>query len=125
MIEAGIRAEPFPVYGDGHQTRDFTYVGDVVDACMAAAASDVEPATFANVSGGSQVDVDELLHIVGDVLGTPISIERHPAQPGDVRRTGGATERAAELFDWKPATALAEGIANQVNWHLVRHGQSG
>jgi len=123
MIEATLDGRPFPLYGDGLQVRDFTYVGDIVAATVAAATAETDPATVVNVAGGGSVTLLDLVALMGDTIGTPITIDWRPAQPGDVRRTGGSIERARELLAWQPATDIATGVADQVDWHRTRRAR--
>jgi UDP-glucuronate 4-epimerase len=106
---------PVPVYGDGEQVRDFTYVADAAHATVLAATSaDTAPGTVLNVSGGSSATVNEVLRLVAEHVGVEILRQELPAQPGDVRITGGTTERAQRLLGWQPGVPLSEGIKRQV-----------
>jgi nucleoside-diphosphate-sugar epimerase len=122
IVEAALDGRPFPVYGDGSQVRDFTFVDDVVAANLAAARRDVPAGTVVNVSGGGSVSLIEVIGVVGDLVGRDVVLERRPVQPGDVRRTGGANERAHRLLGWAPRVALREGLRRQVDWHRERRG---
>lgn len=117
MIEAARRGGAFPLYGDGTQIRDFTYVGDVVSANVLAATADTAPGTVVNIAGGAMTRLIDLVEMVGALVGDPVSIDWLPPEPGDVARTGGAVELAARLLDWAPRVGLDEGIAAQVAWH--------
>jgi UDP-glucuronate 4-epimerase len=116
MLDAGLAGTPFPLYGDGTAVRDFTYVDDVVAATIAAAEADVAPGTVLNVAGGGEIAVKELLDLAGEVVGRAIPVAFHPAQPGDVTRTGGAIDRAQRLLGWEPKVAVPEGVAAQAAW---------
>jgi len=118
LLEAGLSDQPFPLFGDGSAVRDFTYVADIVAANLAAASSDCEPGTVVNIAGGASTTVADLIAAAGDVLGEALPVERKPAQPGDVQRTGGSIERAQRLLGWEPRTDLREGLVAQLNWHL-------
>jgi UDP-glucuronate 4-epimerase len=120
MIEAGLAGDPFPLFGDGEQIRDFTYVDDAVEANVLAAAVDVPAGSVINVAGGESVSLLEVIYIVEDIIGRPIVLDRRPGQPGDVRRTGGAHRRAAALLGWSPKIRLREGLRRQVAWHRAR-----
>ena len=120
LIEAALSGEPFPFYGDGRQVRDFTYVADVVEANLLAAARSVPPGSVINIAGGSTTTLLEVMNIVSELVGRPIELDRQPAQPGDVARTGGSTELAARLLGWKPRVPLREGLATQLSWHRER-----
>ena len=113
LIGAALSGARFPLYGDGQQTRDFTYVGDVVDALCAAAES---PWTgVANIGGGSRTSMAEVIRIVGQLLGRAVETVRRPAQPGDVRDTAADTALARQAFGYVPATPLAEGLARMAS----------
>ena len=117
LLAAAFSGESFPLYGDGSAVRDFTYVDDVVGANMAAAHHDCEPGTVVNIAGGSSITMTDLISLAADVVGQPPTIDRQPNQPGDVARTGGTTERARVLLDWKPSTDLRTGLTAQAAWH--------
>lgn len=119
LIEASRRGTPFPLYGDGQQIRDFTYVGDVVEANVRAAATALPAGTVMNIAGGSSTRLVDLVDLVGEAVGRPVPVEWLPAQPGDVLRTGGSIDRATELLGWTPKVSLAEGVDKQVAWHLL------
>lgn len=120
LLEAAITGEPFPMFGDGSQVRDFTYVGDVVEANVLAAEASLPPGTVVNVAGGSSVDMRSVVRLVGSIVGRPIALELLPPQPGDVVRTGGAIDRARELLGWAPRVPLEEGLVAQAAWHAGR-----
>lgn len=110
--------EPVPVYGDGEQIRDFTYVSDVARATLAASTSDLDPGTLLNVAGGSSTTVNTVLGLVSECIGREALTHRLPQQPGDVRTTGGTIDRARRLLGWEPEVPLAEGVKRQVAHQL-------
>lgn len=114
LIESALTGRPFPLYGDGTAVRDFTYVEDIAEATIVAGLESVPPGTVLNVGGGSPVNVAQLIDLVSETVGTPVPVDRQPASPGDVRRTGGATEGARSLLGWEPRTTLERGIQEQV-----------
>jgi UDP-glucuronate 4-epimerase len=120
FIERVAAGEPVPVYGDGEQVRDFTYVGDAARATIAAATADVPPGTVLNVAGGSSTTVNRVLEMVGECVGRAPILRHLPEQPGDVRATGGTIERARRYLGWEPEVPLAEGIKRQVAHQLGR-----
>lgn len=120
MIESARQQTPFNVFGDGSHVRDFTFVGDVVEANVRAASATVEPGEVVNVAGGSSTTVRELLELVGEAVGQPVVADWQAQQPGDVHATGGDTSRAARVLGWSPRVTLPEGIAAQVEWHRHR-----
>jgi nucleoside-diphosphate-sugar epimerase len=112
LIEAALRGDPFPLFGDGHQTRDFTYVDDVVDALCGAAAS--AWTGVANIGGGSRTSMAEVIDIVGSLVGRAVETVQWPAQPGDVRDTAADTALARHAFGYAPTMPLPKGLAYMV-----------
>lgn len=104
------------IYGTGEQVRDFTYVGDVVEANLLAATKDVSAGSVLNVAGGSHVSVNEVIQIFGELSNSAIPVKYVEAIAGDVRQTGGDTSAIRSTLGWKPTVTLREGIAKQLRW---------
>jgi nucleoside-diphosphate-sugar epimerase len=119
FIEAAMADRPIVVYGDGQQTRDFTYVGDVVRANLLAmtAPDQAEPI---NIGGGRRVSLNEVIDLIGETTGRRLRIDRRAPLPGDARHTGADGKRAEALLGYRPETDLATGLAAQVAWVLER-----
>jgi nucleoside-diphosphate-sugar epimerase len=117
LISAALRGDPFPLFGNGRQTRDFTFVGDVVAALHAAALSSWTG--VANIGGGSRASMAEVIGMVGPLVGRDVQVARLPAQPGDVRDTAADTALARRAFGYLPAVSLAEGLARMVEAEAV------
>lgn len=120
LVEAALDQEPFPLYGDGSHVRDFTYVGDVVEANVLAGRADAPAGTVVNVCAGGSTVLRDVIDAVGEAVGAPVPVERLGEQAGDVQRTGGSNEAAARILGWAPRTSLADGIAAQAHWHRAR-----
>jgi UDP-glucuronate 4-epimerase len=120
FVDAALAGDSVPVHGDGEQIRDFTFVDDVVAANLAAAGVDEPPDGPINVAGGSAISVNGLLALIGELTGQPVLRDEQPAQPGDVRRTGGSIERAADVLGWMPLVPLEEGVRRQIAWAVNR-----
>jgi len=120
LIEAALAQVSFPIFGDGSQVRDFTYVDDVVAANIAAASADVPPGTVVNVAGGGSSTLSDVIRIVEGLTGRAIALDRRGAQAGDVERTGGAIDRARSALGWSPQVSVGDGLARQVDWHVRR-----
>ncbi len=116
FLSAAAQGEHITVFGTGEQVREFTYVGDIVAANLAAWSSDVAPGTVINLSGGSSVSVNEVLDVIQELADAPLKIERRDKVTGDVFRTGGSTRRARDLLGWQPSTELRAGLARQYEW---------
>jgi UDP-glucose 4-epimerase len=119
FLEAALERRPIPVYGDGQQTRDFTYVADAVQANLLAMTAPVR-AEAINVGGGRRITVNEVLELVGRSSGRRLKIERTDAQPGDARHTGADGTRAEALLGYTPQVTLEDGLAEEAAW--VAHG---
>lgn len=115
FIRAALKDEPIQVYGDGEQTRDFTYVADAVQANWLALGPGAPGGVF-NIGGGSRVSVNQVLATLEAILGRPVRREYRPVQPGDVSHTWADTTRARERLGFTPAVSLAEGLRQEVEW---------
>jgi nucleoside-diphosphate-sugar epimerase len=120
LCEAVLRGATFPRFGDGMQIREFTYVDDIVAGNLLAAERNVAPATVANLAGGGEITLNDLIDLVGELAHTRVKVDEQPAQAGDALRNGGATDRAYELLAWQPRMSLRDGIARQLAWHELR-----
>ncbi len=115
LCEAACGGDPFELYGDGGQSRDFTFVSDVVDATVRASAAS-RPAELINVGGGQEATMNDVIGIIETLSGERLSLDRGPVQRGDVRRTGADTSRAQRQLGWRPAVSLAVGLAAELAW---------
>jgi nucleoside-diphosphate-sugar epimerase len=115
FITRALKGEPLPIFGDGLQLRDYTYVGDVVAGTMAAAENG-RPGTAYNIGGGLTTNVLEVVKILERILGRPIAVDHRPPSRGDARNTHADPALAAEHLGFAPATSLEEGLAAQTEW---------
>jgi nucleoside-diphosphate-sugar epimerase len=115
FIRAALRDEPIALYGDGEQTRDFTFVGDAVAATIAAATRGV-PGTAYNIGGGSRVSMNEVVKIIERIAGRPLQVRREDAQKGDMRDTYADTSLARKDLGFVPTVSLEEGIQAEYRW---------
>jgi UDP-glucose 4-epimerase len=116
FIRALRAGRPIPVFGDGRQTRDFTFVGDVVEATCRAADAAVPPGTVLNVAGGSRVGLGAAIEELARLTGRTARLEPATGGPGEMRDTYADIGRAAERLGWRPKTALAEGLRDEIAW---------
>jgi nucleoside-diphosphate-sugar epimerase len=111
LVRAALSGEPFEIYGDGRQTRDFTFVGDVVQALRDAARSPW--CGTANIGGGSRRSLNDAVEIIGELLGH-LRILRRREAAGDARDTAADISVAAAAFGYRPQTSLRDGLAAMV-----------
>jgi UDP-glucose 4-epimerase len=122
FCNAALTHKPLKVFGDGRQTRDFTFVADIVAATRAAASyPNVTGGTF-NIGGGSQVSLHDALLVLQELVGRPLEITRLPAEVGDVRDTGADIRRARAELGYQPSTTLAHGLAAELDWMVSTLG---
>ncbi|MFG2848888.1 NAD-dependent epimerase/dehydratase family protein [Kitasatospora sp. NPDC048296] len=112
-LAAALGGPTLKLYGGGNQRRDFTYVGDVVQAAVAAATAEVD-STVLNIGAGESTSVLGVLAAVEELTGHAVPVDRLPTQAGDVDATLADRSLAGELLGWKPRTALLQGIARQL-----------
>ncbi len=115
FLRATILGEPITVYGDGDQTRDFTFVSDAVSANVAAALRGV-PGRVYNIGGGSRVSVNDVLAMIARIAGRQPQITVDPVQKGDMRHTYADTSLAHTDLGYAPTVGLEEGLAAEHLW---------
>jgi UDP-glucuronate 4-epimerase len=116
FCRAALEDEPITVFGDGRQTRDFTFVGDIVAGTRAAGQADAEPGSVYNLGGGSQTSVRETLEIISELAGRELNVIYSEKEHGDVRDTSADTTAARRDLGFSPATSLPEGLAAEFEW---------
>ncbi len=117
FLRAAIDGGPIVVFGDGEQTRDFTYVSDAVAATILAAEKGV-PGRAYNVGGGSRVSVNQVLDLIAAISGKTLDVRREGTQKGDMRDTFADTSLARADLGFAPATSLADGLHAEYRWLL-------
>ena len=115
FLRATIEGRPISVFGDGEQTRDFTFVDDAVSATAAAAVRGV-PGRVYNIGGGSRVSLNAVLAIIGDVVGRQPVLAREADQKGDMRHTYADTTLARTDLGFAPTWDLRRGLAAEYEW---------
>ena len=115
FLKAARDGGPVTVYGDGLQTRDFTYVDDIVAAVRSAGLSG-RPGSVYNVGGGERIALNDVLRLVGEITGRPLQIQREESQKGDMRDTFADTTAAARDLGFRSTVALPEGLAREWQW---------
>jgi nucleoside-diphosphate-sugar epimerase len=115
FIKATLAGTAITLYGDGSQTRDFTYVDDAVAATIAAGDAGV-PGRAYNIGGGSRVTVNHVIEVIGQIMGKAVDVRREPTQKGDMRDTYADTSLARADLGFEPRVPLAEGIEAEYRW---------
>ena len=117
-IAHGLAAdEPFTLYGDGEQSRGWTYVSDVVDATVLAMEGG--SGTY-NVGGAHEVSIREAIVQFERISGRTLDVREHPAVPGDQRRTNADTTRIRSELGWEPRVGVEEGLQAEWDWACAR-----
>ena len=119
MISCLVEGRPFELYGDGSQSRSFTYVDDAVDATITAMERARSASTY-NVGGGSEVSVLEAIEALGRIAGRRLEVVRLPRREGDAARTAADTTRIREELGWAPRTPFETGLEAQWRWAADR-----
>ena len=109
---------PVAINGDGEQSRDFTYVANVVDATVRAADAPAASGEIVNVSAGAPVTVNELADAIGKVVGQPVERTFGPPRAGDIRASWADGSRAREVLGYEPSIGLEEGLRHTVDFLL-------
>jgi UDP-glucuronate 4-epimerase len=109
----------FELYGDGDQSRSWTYVSDIVAGTVLAMRGGT--GTY-NVGGAHEASMNESIAVLEEIAGRTLDVRRHPAVAGDQRRTQADTTRIREELGWQPVVGLADGLAHQWAWASARVG---
>jgi UDP-glucose 4-epimerase len=120
FCQAVVCGHAIEVFGDGRQTRDFTYVGDIVAATRAAASAQVARGRVFNIGGGNRTSLRCALEVLAGVAGRPLDVRYGERESGDVQDTGADTSRAAAELGFSPSTSLREGLAAELAWVRAR-----
>lgn len=105
-----------PVFGDGLTRRDYTFVTDTVDGIARAMTYSGSPYEVINLGNHRTVELNELISVLGEVMGVEPVIDRLPDQPGDVPQTWADTEKAKRLLGWQAQVDLCTGLRRYVEW---------
>ena len=112
------RGEPVTIEGDGEQSRDFTYVANVVDASISAAEADGASGSIFNVSSGAPATVNQLAGAIGRIAGKPVEMLFAPPRTGDIRDSWADIAAAREVLAYEPRIDLDEGLRLTVEYLL-------
>ncbi|MCA2630078.1 MAG: NAD-dependent epimerase/dehydratase family protein [Microcystis sp.] len=116
FFQAAIAGKPIGIYGDGKQTRDFTFISDAVAANLAAAVVPEAVGEVFNIGGGSRVVLLDVLDTMEKVIGKPIKRSHQGLARGDARHTAADVTKARTILGYNPQVSLAEGLAQEWQW---------
>ncbi len=116
FIQAVLNCEKPAVFGDGGQTRDFTYVGNVADANILAALAEKTSGNVVNVAAHIQISLNQLLNTLENISRRKIHPRYEPPRPGDVRHSFADISRARQLLGYSPAVSFEEGLELTMRW---------
>ena len=116
FYKAAIADEAIPIYGDGLQTRDFTFVSDAVAANLAAATVEDAVGEIFNIGGGSRVVLKEVLETMEEIVGKPIKRNHIEKAMGDARHTAADVSKAKRILGYQTSVSLREGLTREWEW---------
>jgi len=116
FFKAILESNPITIYGDGHQSRDFTFVGDIISANLAAATIPEAVGQVFNIGGGSRVSLSEVLKTMEEIVGTTIKKNYVETAMGDARHTSADVSKAKQILNYKPKIPLVDGLTQEWNW---------
>ncbi|MEX0851303.1 MAG: NAD-dependent epimerase/dehydratase family protein [Gaiellaceae bacterium] len=119
MVACLVEDRPFELYGDGTDSRSFTYVDDAIDATIRAMEGGSPRQTY-NVGGGVEVSVLDAIEALGSIAGKRLELVRGPRRKGDSRRTAADTSRLRAETGWEPRTPFEQGLGAQWRWAADR-----
>src|SRR5262249_23215689 len=120
FVTALLEGRPPTVYGDGHQSRDFTYIENVVEANLSASEAEAVTGQAFNVACGGRYSLLELLAMLREILGTNIDPIHEPARAGDVRDSQASIDAARGGFGYTVKVSFEEGLRRTVEWYKGR-----
>jgi UDP-glucose 4-epimerase len=116
FAKRALAGEPLTIFGDGGQTRDFVYVGDVADAVVDATLGDRAVGAVLNIGTGRSTTINDLAAIIGEQAGSVSSVVHAPPRAGDIYHSLAAIHRARAALDFRPGTSLRSGLAATLAW---------
>ena len=112
-----LAGRPMVIFGDGRQTRDFTYVTDTAAGILSAGSDDKAVGETINLGSGGEMSIADLAREVADVCGSPRHVQRDVPRPGDVLRLCADVDRARHLLGYEPRVTMAEGLRRLLAWY--------
>jgi nucleoside-diphosphate-sugar epimerase len=116
FVTAIAAGRPVQIHGDGEQSRDFTYVGNVVDATIRAGETDGASGEIFNIAAGAPASVNELADTIGAILGKPVEKKHLPSRAGDIRDSWADVSKAERILGYRPMIGLEDGLRRTVEF---------
>ncbi len=123
FIEALAAGRAPTVHGDGHQTRDFTFVGDVVTGVLSCFDAPRAAGEVINVAAGGRISLLDLINTLQEILGKTAAPVHGPTREGDVRDSQADIEKARRILNFSPAVAFEDGLRQTVEWALSQRNR--
>jgi UDP-glucose 4-epimerase len=117
FVSRCVNGEPPVIYGDGEQTRDFTYVGDVVDANRTLLTDDSADGDVLNIGSSDNISIQELAEVVRDQVAPGLEIEYESAREADAEHTHASVKKAGEMIGYEPSRTITEGVGEFIEWY--------
>ena len=117
IISSILTGQDFSLYGDGSQTRDFTYVSDIVRATMSTGFTTVEPGSIFNIGGGAPTSLNHAIQIIESITNKKVKIQSNPIGLGNPTKTSANCSNAKDILNWEPTESLTSGLEKQIKWH--------
>ena len=116
FVKAIAAGEPITIYGDGEQSRDFTYVGNVVDATLRAGETEGANGEIFNIAAGAPATLNHVADMIGAILGKPVEKKHLPPRAGDIRDSWADLSKAERLLGYRPTIALEDGLRKTIEF---------
>jgi UDP-glucose 4-epimerase len=117
FVRCALRGEPYPVLGDGEQSRDFTYVENDVQANLRAGYAELDHSAVINIAGGARTTLNEIISALNDLTGQTLPTRFGPARVGDVLHSHADISRARALLGYEPTVDVREGLRRTLEWY--------
>ena len=115
--------EPITVYGDGEQTRDFTYIDDIVKANKQLLKTCSADGVAMNIGSGNRISVNDLTHMIKEIIGSRSEIIYTEVQRGDAEHTLANIERAKKLISYEPSVPIKRGVERFISWYIRNNAE--
>jgi UDP-glucose 4-epimerase len=116
FIRACLLGQPIRIFGDGTQTRDFTFITDIVGANLAAASLPLTPGAVYNIGGGARIDLNALIVLIQELVGQRVPIQFVERQAGDAEHTAADLSTAQRDLGFVPQVGHAQGLQHEIDW---------